>query len=289
MRDALNRIAEALGVPAHLRVGPAPYSADASSAARRRRTGQENVTYLYCDWSALRSADVRAIKEWLTAPSQLAEASPARYAPATVNRMLAALRGVLSEARRLGLVRDEDCPAADLRALSAAGGPPIPPRGRSLSRGELTALLACCRGDEAYYRRFPRRLPHDTRDAALIAMLYGVGLRRCEIVALDLDDYDRERGTVRIRSARAGRERILSVRAAGAMRYVRYVQDMRDWLALRGDSPGPLFCSIPKSGLITGRRLSDQAIYHILRVRQRQARLAPFSPGDLRRSGTGCG
>ena len=61
---------------------------------------------------------------------------------------------------------------------------------------------------------------------------------------------------------------------------------MEDWLAIRGASPGPLFCSLPKGGALTGRRLSDQAIYHILQVRQRQARLPAFSPQDLRRTCT---
>ena len=228
MRDALNLIAtEALGVPVHVRVVQPPDS----SSARLRRTPQEDVTYLYCAWGALRSPHTRAIRDWLAAATEPTEYGPSRYAPATVNRMLAALRGVLKEARRLGfLMRDEDyhLAAVDVRGISA----PTLPRGRSLSHGELAALLACCRGDSEYYRQFPRRRPRDARDAALIAVLYSIGLRRFEIVALNLGDFDQETGAVRIRSGRPEKERECFL-ASGAM------SAMADWLALRGASPRP--------------------------------------------------
>jgi integrase len=62
---------------------------------------------------------------------------------------------------------------------------------------------------------------------------------------------------------------------------------MNDWLAVRGFEPGPLFFSLRKGGVMTGQRLTDQAIYHILVVRQRQAHIVPFSPHDLRRTCVG--
>ena len=54
------------------------------------------------------------------------------------------------------------------------------PRGRALSRGELRALFESCR----------KGSPSDLRDAALIGVLYAAGLRRAEVVALDVSDYD---------------------------------------------------------------------------------------------------
>jgi integrase len=111
-------------------------------------------------------------------------------------------------------------------------------------------------------------------------MLYSIGLRRFEIVALDLEDYNQETGAVHVRHGKRRKAR-LSFLASGA------IAAMDDWLAVRGTAPGPLFTALYKGGVMTSRRLTDQAIYHILQVRQRQAHVAPFSPHDLRRTCVG--
>ena len=191
--------------------------------------------------------------------------------------MLAALRGVLKEAWRLGQMSAEDYyRAADIQNVSAV----TLPRGRSLTHGELNALLRSCVREPTHYEQHPSHLPRDIRDAALIAMLYSIGLRRFEAVALDLADYASETGAVQIRHGKRRKART-SFLASGAM------QAMDDWLAIRGTEAGPLFCAMRKGGVITGRRLTDQAIYHILQVRRREAHLAPFSPHDLRRTCVG--
>jgi site-specific recombinase XerD len=59
---------------------------------------------------------------------------------------------------------------------------------------------------------------------------------------------------------------------------------LNDWLVARGGDPGPLFCRINKGGRITIRRLTDQAVLHVLKKRAVQAGVASFSPHDLRRS-----
>jgi integrase len=277
MRDALNTIAtDALGIPPQIRIPPP--SDSLAHPSRRRRTAQENVTYLYCAWSALRYAHTSAIRDWLGAQTeQPVGGGTPRYAPATVNLMLAALRGVLKEAWRLGDMSAEDYHrAADVQNITAT----TLPRGRSLTHGELSALLSSCLRDRGYYETFPRQFLRDVRDAALIAMLYSIGLRRFEIVALDLADYSSETGAVHIRHGKRRKAR-QSFLASGAM------AAMSDWLEVRGLEPGPLFSSLRKGGIMTGQRLTDQAIYHILQVRQHQAHIVPFSPHDLRRTCVG--
>jgi integrase len=57
-----------------------------------------------------------------------------------------------------------------------------------------------------------------------------------------------------------------------------------DWIRVRGGDPGPLFCRVNKGGRITMRRMTDQAVLHILHRRATEAGVSPFSPHDLRRS-----
>lgn len=79
-------------------------------------------------WEALRYQHCQAVR------TALAE----RYAPGTTNKMLAALRGVLKEAWRLGLTSAENYHrAVDLKAIKSE----TLPRGRALSAGELRALF----------------------------------------------------------------------------------------------------------------------------------------------------
>jgi site-specific recombinase XerD len=186
-----------------------------------------------------------------------------RYAPATANKLLSALRGVLKEAWRLGLTDAETYQrAADL--ASVRGDRLL--RGRGLSSGELAALLRVCMDDST---------PAGVRDAALIGVLYGAGLRRSEAAALALDDYDAETASLTV-LGKGNKERLSYAAPALAA--------LTDWLLIRGDTPGPLFCPITRNGTLQLRSLTDQAIYNILQKRAAQAGIPPFSPHDLRRS-----
>ena len=89
--------------------------------------------------------------------------------PATINHVLAALRGVVREAWRLDLidaqVKERIC---DVKGIKAD----LLPKGRHVDAGEIRRLFAMC-GDT----------PIGARDSALLALLYGCGLRRSEAVA----------------------------------------------------------------------------------------------------------
>jgi site-specific recombinase XerD len=201
---------------------------------------------LSCDWPALRSL------------------LAARYAAATANKHLAALRGVLRECGRLGLMTPEE----ERRAASLPGvrGSTLP-RGRALSAGELRALFGACADGT----------PAGARDAALCAVLYGCGRRRVEAVALALADVEPETGAITVRVGKGNKQRVVYAANGGGAA-------LRAWLAVRGDKPGPLFWPIDRRGRLTPRQLSDQAVLLILRRRAARAHVAGFSPHDLRRS-----
>jgi site-specific recombinase XerD len=146
------------------------------------------------------------------------------------------------------------------------------PAGRALSSGELRALFRACADDAR---------PSGTRDAAILALAYGAGLRRSEIVALDLDHLDPDTGAITIRRAKGGKDRIAYV-ANGAL------DALRDWLSIRGVGDwGPLLWPVNKSGRVMRHRLTDQAIYSVMRRRAADAGIATFSPHDCRRTFVG--
>ncbi|MCE5309044.1 MAG: tyrosine-type recombinase/integrase [Acidobacteriales bacterium] len=188
-----------------------------------------------------------------------------KYKPATANKMLAALRGVLRECWRLGYMTAEDYHrAVDVHTIKAQ----TLPRGRALAAGEIAALMRTCIEDES---------AAGTRDAALIALLYGAGLRRSEAVALDLSSYNVETGELTIRGAKGRKDRLGYATNGSA-------DALADWLRVRDGDPGPLFWAVNKGGKIVPRRMTDQAVLHILHKRGGEAGVAPFSPHDLRRS-----
>jgi len=208
-------------------------------------------------WWALQYAHTAAVR------SELAE----RFAPATANRHLAALRGVLQEAWRLGLMSAEAYHrAADLKSISAA----TLPAGREITPGELRSLFASCSEDPTVA---------GVRDAALLAVLYTSLLRRAEAASLDVAQYNREDGQLTVRRGKGRKDRITYVADPGAQ------EALEAWIEIRGAEAGPLFCPISQTGKLTVRRMTDQAIYNILQKRRGQAGVRPLSPHDFRRTG----
>jgi site-specific recombinase XerD len=209
------------------------------------------VTAETFSWHHVRFQHAAAIR------ARLAE----RYSPATSNKILAALRGVFRHAFTLGLIDAEHYER--VRHVESIKGVRIA-RGRALPAGELRALFEACDGSK----------PGGTRNAALLAILYGGGLRRSEIVSLDLADFDATSGVLKVKG---NKERVSYV-TNGAR------NALDAWLALRGDAPGPLFVSVSKGGRLVARRLSDQSVLDIVRRLARHANVPRFSPHDSRRT-----
>lgn len=212
------------------------------------------VTAAALPWPALRYQHTQAVRAALAA----------RYAPATANKALAALRGVLGECFRLGLVSAEDhARAADLRNVKGESAP----RGRALKPGELVALFGACDATTA----------QGARDAAILAVLFGAGLRRAEAVALDLADFDSATGELRVRNGKGKKAR--TVWATNGAR-----DALLAWLDVRGPQPGPLLLGIDKGETVRPGRITDGALYQIVARIQRAAKVKPWSPHDARRT-----
>jgi hypothetical protein len=94
----------------------------------------ENADALTFAWHELRFQHVTAIRARLTEV----------YKPATVNKMLAALRGVLRSSWQAGQITAEDFHKA--ASVKSVKGETLP-AGRELTQGEITALMADCEHD----------------------------------------------------------------------------------------------------------------------------------------------
>lgn len=184
---------------------------------------------------------------------QLRQDIAARFAPATANKIMCAVRGLARAAHALGL-------RADAPQIPHVRGSALR-RARQVSPGELSAIIRTCRLGAQWTA---------WRDAALIAAMYAGGLRRAEVSALDLSALDIEQGTLRVLHGKGNKQRVvwLSEPATAAM---------RTWISQRGSAPGPLFLANR-----TGARLTAGAIYAAMRRRADLAMVPRFSPHDLR-------
>lgn len=120
-----------------------------------------------CSWGSLRRHHVMGITELLRDTGR---------ATATVNTYLSALKGVAKEAWMLRLMDVESF--QHIRAVRNLRGSRLP-SGRALPQGEIRALFAVCEADRSCL---------GARDAAMLAVILGCGLRRSEVVSLDLRD-----------------------------------------------------------------------------------------------------
>jgi integrase len=251
----------------------------APSSRRPQRAALEAIarraTQLYTaetmPWQRLRRPHVLKIRGLLEE----------HYQPATANRMLSALRGVLRECWQAQLMSIEEYQAA-ITIPSIRGE--SEPRGRNLSASDLRSLFQACSNS------FPQRRDQDSavrrrRDAAFLALAYSCGLRRSEAVAIDLADLDLGGGELRVRRGKGRKPRHITVPPSA-------LPALQDWLQVRGREPGPLFCPVLKSGRLLREgdqlaRLSPGGAWRICRERGLQAQIQAPAPHDLRRTWIG--
>ena len=209
------------------------------------------------DWHLLRYQHTTAIR------SQLQE----RYAPSTANKILAAMKRTLKECKRLELMSPLDYDkAVDLPTIKGESLPV----GRSLSKQEIEALNNSCQQGNPVI---------GARDLAVFAILR-VGLRRSEIVQLDLQDFDTHSHSLNIKRSKGRKSRVVYLPPQG-------VADIEKWIEIRGSEPGPLIYPINKHGVILFKRMGDPSIFLITKRRAQRIGIEDFSPHDFRRTFAG--
>jgi len=185
-------------------------------------------------------------------------------AAATVNKVLAAVKGVLQQCWQQGLLDGESLARAKA-ALKSVRGSTLA-KGRHLPKAEIARLFRAI-------SKTPN--PAAARDAALLALLC-IGLRRAEVAGLKITDYDRPSGRLVVRG-KGNKERAVFL-TNGAKSAV------EDWLAIRGVAASEwLLLQVNKGGKIVADGITPQSVYATLLKRADQAGLE-LSPHDFRRT-----
>jgi integrase/recombinase XerD len=191
-----------------------------------------------------------------------------KYAPDTTNKILSYLRSVLREAMNLDLLSAGDF--ARIQSIRGARGRRVP-RGRFIELEEQRAL----------FDQLDTLTPAGTRGVAMLGLLLGAGLRRSEIVDLQLSSL-RPDGALLVRG-KGDKERVVPLPPA-------VLAAVERWVKLRGKDPGRLFLPFNKHQAILHRKkgenahLTAQAIYGFLEEIAKSANVTNLSPHDLRRT-----
>lgn len=238
----------------------APGSVPAQRSALNKIAELFGADILSMDWAALRYQHVQAIRAKLAAD----------YSATTANRFLTALRRVLREARRLKLMTgDEYDEATDVGPVRIEGDDTEAGlMGRALAPIELTNIFGVCAEDKTIA---------GARDAAIISLGYGLGMRRAEVAKLTMSNYNREKKTISIRGGKGNKSRTIPI-GDGAQ------NALEDWLKIRGDVAGPIFYGVNKGGRITSKRLNVRAVDELFTKRANQAGVLDAHFHDLRRT-----
>jgi integrase/recombinase XerC len=103
--------------------------------------------------------------------------------------------------------------------------------------------------------------PKGARDVAIFLLLgYGRALRRGEVVELDLELFDFCGNRLSVLRKGKRERKWLSLDPLVTAK-------LREWVALRGRAPGPLFLQVGEGGrVLAGRRLSGDGIHKILQM-----------------------
>ncbi|WP_256208082.1 tyrosine recombinase XerC [Pseudomonas sp. CFII64] len=225
------------------------------------RLGMADIDIHDVPWHCVEPGHVTALVATLRADD---------YAPNTTSLYVNAIRGVMNEAWRQNLISHDQL--LKIRSVKPVSGTRLS-KGKNIRRTLIRELMEVCAAD-------PR--PQGRRDAAIIAILYGSGMRKSESVNVNLAQVDFV-------------ERSLQVLGKGNKQLIKYApawafDTLNQWLELRrsvlpaGQDDDPfLFNRIRRGNHITRERITKHAIYFIAKQRGRQIGVE-IMPHDFRRS-----
>jgi integrase len=187
-------------------------------------------------------------------------------APSTINVRMSAVRKLVGEAKRNGMIGSEEAPnLTDIPNVRQQGTR----LGNWLTREQAKELLAVP----------DRSTLKGKRDFVIIALLVGCALRRRELASLNIEDIQLKEGRWVIIDlvGKGGRVRTVAVP-------IWVKQGVNAWMTAAKIEEGRLLRPLSKSGKILGDELGDWAIWSVVEQSSKQIGIEHFGAHDLRRT-----
>jgi site-specific recombinase XerD len=184
----------------------------------------------------------------------------------TINQQLAAVRRLAHEAADTGLLSPELAAGISrVKGVKQLGFR----AGNWLSADQSSTVLS---------RAFGVTL-RAKRDYAMLAMLFGCGLRRSELVGLDMDEVQVRQGHWAVVDliGKGGHIRTVPIPV-----WVKTALDQ--WTVAAGIKHGKIFRAVARTGKMWGDGISQNVVWYVVKACCEKAGLEHIAPHDLRRT-----
>jgi len=184
----------------------------------------------------------------------------------TINQQLAAVRRLAHEAADSGLLSPELAAGISrVKGVKQLGFR----SGNWLSPDQSSTVL-----NRAYGNTMRAK-----RDYAMLAMLFGCGFRRSELVGLELDEIQMRQGHWAVVDliGKGGH-----IRTVPIPEWVKAALDQ--WVRAAGVTEGRIFRAVARAGKVWGTGISQNVVWYVVRSCRGRAGLEHIAPHDLRRT-----
>jgi site-specific recombinase XerD len=184
----------------------------------------------------------------------------------TINQQLAAVRRLAHEAADAGLLSPELAAGISrVKGVKQLGFR----SGNWLSAEQSSEVLQRADGDSMRAKR----------DYAMLAMLFGCGFRRSELVGLELDEIQMRQGHWAVVDliGKGGH-----IRTVPIPQWVKAALDQ--WTAAARVTEGRIFRAVARTGKVWGKGISQNVVWYVVKGCCERAGLEHIAPHDLRRT-----
>jgi len=184
----------------------------------------------------------------------------------TINQQLAAVRRLAHEAADSGLLSPELAAGISrVKGVKQLGFR----SGNWLSAEESSEVLKCARGNSMRAKR----------DYAMLALLFGCGFRRSELVGLELDEIQIRQGHWAVVDliGKGGH-----IRTVPIPQWVKAALDQ--WIVAAEVTEGRIFRAVARAGKVWGKGISQNVVWYVVKGCCERAGLEHIAPHDLRRT-----